>query len=188
MSEDKCKCTMSQSMVGDGCKVCQPRTYIAHLEDSLESAESEIKELESQLAALSAVPNHIGDSNEMAQQSAQEPTISDEAIDKIVVKLNSLAWNPHSHRVSAVKEILEAQQPAQESWISVDERLPEANITVLVVTNFDCIYTCRLPVIISKNAALDLENGIRERFTHWMPLPLPPVSRSDEQPVKEVTE
>jgi multidrug resistance efflux pump len=41
---------MSQSMVGDGCKVCQPRTYIAHLEDSLESAESEIKELESQLA------------------------------------------------------------------------------------------------------------------------------------------
>lgn len=50
MSDDKCKCTLRESMLGDGCKVCQPRTYIANLEAALESAESEISKLEQDLA------------------------------------------------------------------------------------------------------------------------------------------
>lgn len=50
MSDDKCKCTLRESMLGDGCKVCQPRTYIANLEAALESAESEISKLEQELA------------------------------------------------------------------------------------------------------------------------------------------
>jgi hypothetical protein len=137
-------------------------------------------------AALSAVP-----ANNPWQQAIDDELVNthlgiaqdDVTREEAKAQLNNLiAWH-----IDVAKYFeSQAQQPAQESWISVDERLPEANITVLVVTNFDCIYTCRLPVIISKNAALDLENGIRERFTHWMPLPLPPVSRSDEQPVKEV--
>ena len=50
MSNDKCKCTLSQSMLGDGCKACQPRTYTGHLEDALQSAECEIAQLETELA------------------------------------------------------------------------------------------------------------------------------------------
>lgn len=50
MSDDKCKCTLRESMLGDGCRVCQPRTYIAHLEDALKLAEGEIAQLETELA------------------------------------------------------------------------------------------------------------------------------------------
>jgi len=47
---DRCKCTLRESMLGDGCRVCQPRTYIAHLEDALKLAEGEIAQLEAGLA------------------------------------------------------------------------------------------------------------------------------------------
>ena len=47
---ERCKCTLRESMLGDGCKVCQPLTYIAHLEDALKSAESDIAQLEADLA------------------------------------------------------------------------------------------------------------------------------------------
>lgn len=61
-----------------------------------------------------------------------------------------------------------------DSWIPCSERLPEAHTSVLVVNNFGGIYTCRLPVIVAKNSALDLAHGIRERFTHWMAIPAVP--------------
>lgn len=74
-----------------------------------------------------------------------------------------------------------ASQAQQESqWISVEERLPEEGITVLVVTNFGDVYTCRLPVIIAKNSKEESPVGKRERFTHWMPLPLPPAPEGGE--------
>lgn len=61
-------------------------------------------------------------------------------------------------------------------WISVTDRLPEQDVSFLAVT--DCggdiyISTMRLPVLISKNSKPD-GDFIRERVTHWMPLPAAP--------------
>ncbi len=61
-------------------------------------------------------------------------------------------------------------------WISVTDRLPEHDVSFLAVT--DCagdiyISTMRLPVLISKNSKPD-GDFIRERVTHWMPLPAAP--------------
>jgi len=61
-------------------------------------------------------------------------------------------------------------------WISVTDRLPEQDVSFLAVT--ECagdiyISTMRLPVLISKNSKPD-GDFIRERVTHWMPLPAAP--------------
>lgn len=34
-----CQCTMAQSMVGDGCRYCQPQAYIDRLHDLMEEDE-----------------------------------------------------------------------------------------------------------------------------------------------------
>lgn len=36
MSESKCQCSFSIRLTGDGCRYCQPQTYIDHLHDSME--------------------------------------------------------------------------------------------------------------------------------------------------------
>ena len=41
MSEEKCKCTMSISMLGDGCRYCQPQEYIERLHDALKYEEED---------------------------------------------------------------------------------------------------------------------------------------------------
>ena len=72
-----------------------------------------------------------------------------------------------------IREI-EAQRVPE--WISVTDRLPEQDVSFLAVT--ECagdiyISTMRLPVLISKNSKPD-GDFIRERVTHWMPLPAAP--------------
>lgn len=32
MADSRCKCSMAHSLTGDGCRYCQPQTYIDHLE------------------------------------------------------------------------------------------------------------------------------------------------------------
>lgn len=75
---------------------------------------------------------------------------------------------------------LEAER-VPDGWIQVSDRLPDSDVSFLAVT--DCagdihISTMRLPVLIAKN---EKQSGefIRERVTHWMPLPAAP------QPKKE---
>ena len=65
-------------------------------------------------------------------------------------------------------------------WVSVDDRMPEDGETVLVYSNFGEIFTCRKPVIVSKNSRDEHQDLIGvgkikyEIFTHWQPLPEPP--------------
>lgn len=61
-------------------------------------------------------------------------------------------------------------------WISIEERLPESDTNVLVVTASGSFKIAR--VNIYKNGTLVLwatNDGLGERaITHWMPLPEPP--------------
>ena len=65
-------------------------------------------------------------------------------------------------------------------WISVDERLPNGGVTVLAYTNFGDIFTCRRPVIEKTNATTEPKIGVRQRYTHWQPLPEPPMEVKDD--------
>jgi len=109
----------------------------------------------------------------------------------------------------------------QESWISVEERLPEVKHEdyefVLVAVDsahtgkthvFEAAYLNQVEVMTEDGNYISFtgwhtrtehpdydgwyesigKNGDDRVVTHWMVKPLPPVSRSDEQPVKGVTE
>ena len=41
MSKQQCKCSMSISVLGDGCRYCQPQEYIDQLIEQIEDIERE---------------------------------------------------------------------------------------------------------------------------------------------------
>lgn len=49
---ERCKCTLRESLLGDGCKMCKPYLHIEKLESSLENAEGEITNLEIRITQL----------------------------------------------------------------------------------------------------------------------------------------
>lgn len=51
---DRCKCTLRESLLGDGCKMCKPYLHIENLESTLKDAECEITDLEIRITQLEA--------------------------------------------------------------------------------------------------------------------------------------
>lgn len=49
---DKCECTMSISILGDGCRYCRPQDTIGRYGDIIEEIESELELLESEREEL----------------------------------------------------------------------------------------------------------------------------------------
>jgi hypothetical protein len=56
---DKCKCTMSIRVLGDGCRYCQPQEYIDTLSRIIDGLEEEIEvfELEQEVDGVEVVNN-----------------------------------------------------------------------------------------------------------------------------------
>ena len=65
------------------------------------------------------------------------------------------------------------QRQAASSWISVEERLPDANVDVLVVYEGGAEGRYVGTDSIMKNAEW-VWAGEDEKVTHWMPMPPPP--------------
>ena len=53
MSDPRCKCPMTISVTGDGCRYCQPQSYIDSLEEWLDEERARVAELEQAVS----VPN-----------------------------------------------------------------------------------------------------------------------------------
>ncbi len=70
----------------------------------------------------------------------------------------------------------EQVHPDGNKWISVEDELPDKDITVLAVTSNGEIYTMRKAVIVQKNARPTGPTYEIERITHWQPLPKAPES------------
>lgn len=49
---ERCKCTLRESLLGEGCKMCKPYLHIEKLESTLENAEGEITNLEIRITQL----------------------------------------------------------------------------------------------------------------------------------------
>ena len=58
-------------------------------------------------------------------------------------------------------------------WISVEERLPEAEVDVLVTDDNGYVYVSRYHV-----GSISFWSAMKE-VTHWMPLPAPPEENDD---------
>ena len=43
--DSRCKCSMSISVLGEGCRYCQPQTYIDHLDDTIKENEMDSRGL-----------------------------------------------------------------------------------------------------------------------------------------------
>lgn len=56
-----CKCSMSISMLGDGCRYCQPQGHIDRLSDHLEDAETELAQAQATIEAGARLINDIID-------------------------------------------------------------------------------------------------------------------------------
>ena len=67
----KCNCSMSISVLGDGCRYCQPQTYIDKLSEIIEDERSEH---ESELATLKAKAAVV-----MPEQASANNTVASDA-------------------------------------------------------------------------------------------------------------
>jgi hypothetical protein len=50
--DSKCKCTLAQSLVGDGCRYCQPQYYIDRLRDEIKDMQDDYDKLFNEKATV----------------------------------------------------------------------------------------------------------------------------------------
>ena len=50
--DSKCKCTLAQSLVGDGCRYCQPQDYIDRLRDEIKDMQDDYDKLFNEKATV----------------------------------------------------------------------------------------------------------------------------------------
>lgn len=76
---DTCNCTMSISVLGDGCRYCQPQEYIDRLHDTIEAEredyEEELNALQAKLdeVMLEYCPEEMTEEQVAVWESHQQP-------------------------------------------------------------------------------------------------------------------
>jgi len=82
------------------------------------------------------------------------------------------SFRKHIEMVTSAVALLE--QEREKAWIPVDERLPDNDLLVLIAVNDDDAWTGY-----HINGSWRYSDGFpidKERVTHWMPMPTPPVA------------
>lgn len=64
MKPNKCNCTMAISMLGDGCRYCQPQEYIDQMHEGIDEDRAELDKANARIAQLEAV---LVDANERSK-------------------------------------------------------------------------------------------------------------------------
>jgi hypothetical protein len=172
-----------ESHIGDSTKLAQAVSALAA--QTGESAESITEWLTDKGGLTMLMLSHFGGNQSQAQQPAQEP-IAWKAITlgyrKFVTQsqYEKFSLSAQCWYVPFSCDSCKAQEPVkQESWISVEERLPDHRNDVLcfVVSNEGetSIKSSHLnPAKTGFYVEYEFDEPI-EKVTHWMPLPLPPV-------------
>ena len=101
---------------------------------------------------------------------------ADVEIDRLQTKLSDAGILTTEHLIDASKMVDVSSSVPLNNWISVKDRLPEKDSTVLIYTEAHDTYMAK---IYKDSEAWPISNscgccGREERFTHWMPLPQPP--------------
>jgi hypothetical protein len=79
-----------------------------------------------------------------------------------------------AHAKVTLSYLSQAERGVKSEWISVEERLPRVDETVLGFTSNNKIRIVWIDKGSKEFDNMDLMEDIDERYTHWMPLPNPP--------------
>ena len=92
----KCKCSMSISMLGDGCRYCQPQQYIDKLAEWLEESRAEATTLEAECERLRASLNDAAKAMHWVQANTPMSKRISASLAKarIAAELSALSANP----------------------------------------------------------------------------------------------
>jgi hypothetical protein len=115
--------------------------------------------------AISATLARLGHAHLDAVETAERPSSKSHRDAK-------RSFRKHIDMVTSAVALLE--QEREKAWTPVDERLPDNDLLVLIAVNDDDTWTGY-----HINGAWRYSDGFpieKERVTHWMPMPTPPVA------------
>lgn len=70
-SDERCKCSLAISMTGNGCRYCQPQTYIDMMQGEIEEARKQLASAETRIRELEAGYSRLADAaSEFAYDTA----------------------------------------------------------------------------------------------------------------------
>ena len=81
---------------------------------------------------------------------------------------DEVSENTTQHR-KYIADLMIANGVTVQEWISVKDRLPEDNTTVIVATDNGIVFQC-----LYAYDGWDLWEGNEVNITHWQPMPQPP--------------
>lgn len=85
-----------------------------------------------------------------------------EKLEQLYLDYSKIGMYSKVHTINRCIDIIEST----DSWISVDERLPDENCKILTIDTKGDIFT--------RNFYLDIGIPSINKVTHWQPLPKPP--------------
>lgn len=104
MSDPRCKCTMSISMTGDGCRYCQPQEHIERMGEWLDEERDEITTLRTENEELQVMAETL---TEALKEARHHVVISPDIV--------------RGGFIQEIDDLIAAQQPINHDWDDQDK-------------------------------------------------------------------